>query len=55
MACGMRWRKASPSKPPEAKLKSTFSRVLCWLVLSRGMRKRMRKGAALMTAVEPRE
>ena len=55
MAWGMRWRKASPSKPPEAKLKSTFSRVLCWLVLSRGMKKRITKGAALMTTVEARE
>ena len=52
MACGMRCRKASPSNPPDAKLKRTFKSDECSLAFCRGMKKRMRKGAALMTAVE---
>jgi len=53
-AWGMRWRNASPSKPPDAKLKSTLRSFWCWSVFDcTGMRKRMRKGAALMSRVAP--
>ena len=55
MAWGMRCRKASPSSPPDAKLSSTFNRVLCSVAFSSGMRKRITKGAALIRRVEPRE
>lgn len=53
-ACGMRWRKASPRRPPEAKLSRTFRRFWCWSVLdSTGIRNRMKNGAALISRVEP--
>lgn len=53
-ACGMRWRKASPSSPPEAKLSSTLSRFWCLSLLDwTGIRNRMRKGAALISRVAP--
>lgn len=53
-ACGMRWRKASPNSPPEAKLSSTLSRFWCWSLFDwTGIRNRMRKGAALISRVAP--
>lgn len=53
-ACGMRWRKASPRRPPEAKLSRTLSRFWCWSLLDwTGIRKRMRNGAALIRSVAP--
>jgi hypothetical protein len=48
----MRWRKASPNSPPEAKLSRTLRREEWSLAFSRGMQKRIKKGAALMIAVE---
>lgn len=51
----MRCRKASPSKPPDAKARSVFRRGCIFSVLSKGTKYRIKKGAALMSNVEPME
>lgn len=49
----MRCKKASPRRPPEAKLRRIFRRDWCSALLSIGMKNRITKGAALMSRVEP--
>ncbi|EEC03429.1 torsin, putative [Ixodes scapularis] len=50
----MRWRNASPSSPPEAKLSSTLSSDSWPDRLSIGIKKRITNGAMLMSSVDPR-
>ena len=50
----MRWRKASPRRPPDAKLRRTLRKFECSDALLMGMKKRMKKGAALTRSVEER-
>lgn len=52
MACGIRCRNASPSRPPEANASRVFSRGCISSVLSSGMANRMKNGAALIRSVE---
>lgn len=50
----MRCKKASPSRPPEAKLRRTFSKGWCSALLEIGMKNNITKGAADMSKVEPK-
>jgi hypothetical protein len=52
MACGIKWRNASPRRPPEAKLRRILSRCRFSFELSSGIKNRIRNGAALMRSVE---
>lgn len=51
MAWGIKCRKASPKRPPEAKLKMILRSHSFSLLLSSGMKNRIKKGAALISNV----
>lgn len=53
IACGIRWRNASPRRPPDAKLSRTLSSPRFSSLLSKLKKKRMMNGKMLMRNVAP--
>lgn len=54
IAWGIRWRNASPRRPPEAKARRIFNSGCCSAeLLWSGIKNKMKKGAALISKVAP--